>query len=344
MKKMKWVLGALTLAAILLFGVYGASLGPISSDSNDWGAFGSLLGGFFTFVASVFAFGAFYIAHAQLERIENHQKQLEKSLYADRYTNHKKIFMELCTEVEKSCRGRLSLVSPTRLYRKMFPENSLKRCEYVMDSGVASGWVESWNAIDKILLKPKENISRASEAIVNIATLAGSLDVVPVYSGTISEFYFTNGQDRLGYGLHDIYNIHFDLMRAIELLVDFGGRSDNKLNYVTHDKAGTIDLLWRDLLELHNRGGLILDKKNEAAAQLHLMYSEVKSKIEDGFNSVDERNIWERLSAALESSEKLEGYLLNKEAMSDLVVLSGMKVAGVDAYKTALEDFRSNRL
>ena len=115
-----------------LFSTYAAKLPYVSNQHAAWASFGSLLAGFFTLTSTLATVATLlFLARQNREMQKVTQAQLSAMTF-DRYISHRKLFLELLEEQEKSLSNNYRFRDPTLLYNAVFPNNSLYNCELII--------------------------------------------------------------------------------------------------------------------------------------------------------------------------------------------------------------------
>lgn len=99
-----------------------------SSESSNWGDFGSLLSGTFGLLASFSAVATLLVVLAQFKKQNTLiEKQLE-SIEFERYDKHRRIFFEKLESIERIHHQTIRFKNKEELYQLLFPFNSPERC------------------------------------------------------------------------------------------------------------------------------------------------------------------------------------------------------------------------
>ena len=125
-----WIAFIVFIAGVVLFTVYGMSLGPISGEHAAWASFGSLLAGFFTIAATGATIATLlFLAKQNKDMQKVNQAQLE-ALTFERYINHRKLFFEQLKELEITYKNIFRFTNPSHLYQEIFKDNGPHHCEF----------------------------------------------------------------------------------------------------------------------------------------------------------------------------------------------------------------------
>ena len=125
-----WIAFIVFIAGVVLFTVYGMSLGPISGEHAAWASFGSLLAGFFTIAATGATIATLlFLAKQNKDMQKVTQAQLD-TLTFERYINHRKLFIEQLKDLEITHNNSFRFLNPNKLYSNLFPENGPLKCEF----------------------------------------------------------------------------------------------------------------------------------------------------------------------------------------------------------------------
>lgn len=112
-----------------LFSTYAEKLPFVSNEHTAWASFGSLLSGFFTLTGTVATIATLLFLARQNKSMQKvTQAQLDTMTF-ERYISHRKLFIDLLTELEMNCGKVFKFRDPTLLYNSVFPNNSLHHCE-----------------------------------------------------------------------------------------------------------------------------------------------------------------------------------------------------------------------
>lgn len=132
------VVVALALGIVVAIGIlwaYVHFLGPVSLDPDDWGAFGSVVGGAFTLLGSFATIGTLLFLYLQQHRNDTVVAQQLIALTFEQYLSHRKLFFERLEEQSAAFRNEISFPNPERVYNAMFPNNRPNHCEYQISLG-----------------------------------------------------------------------------------------------------------------------------------------------------------------------------------------------------------------
>lgn len=349
-----WTTAILALAFVSTVVVlYCRYLGDISSEPADWGSFGSLLSGLFTLLAVIAAGAAFIVSkeqlsltRVQLDKLVKFQEKQEEALEFERYIKHRELFFQLCLDIEKLSEGRLVFKRVEDLYRNLFPNNTPSKCQVTLDFELEKeidAWACSWRKNQGLLENPQE-AGRAPTIVAGILSLAQSIKVLPSYPCKLNEFYFSESQNYLGLGLYDLLLFHSDMASVIRSLARFCNYNIKGLGGVTLNVAKLIHLLHSDFKALHTKGGLVMEERFNVLTVLHKLYAEcLKHRVYSlGF---DEKQLFERLCASFESSEKMERYLSSVDDIHDkkIYVRIGIDKDLLDSYSGEIKKYRQSQ-
>lgn len=120
------------LPAAVTFWLYRENLGNISHKPDDWGAFGSLLSGMFTYIAAVGTMGTLiFLVYQQGKNNELINRQLALQTF-DEYEKHRKLFFEKLSEIESHYDNEIVFPQRERVYSSIFHMNSPSRMQYTL--------------------------------------------------------------------------------------------------------------------------------------------------------------------------------------------------------------------
>ncbi len=118
------------LPAAATFWLYRENLGNISHKPDDWGAFGSLLSGVFTYIAAVGTMGTLiFLVYQQGKNNELINRQLALQTFEE-YEKHRKLFFEKLTGIESFYEHEISFPHRERVYSSIFHMNSPLTMQY----------------------------------------------------------------------------------------------------------------------------------------------------------------------------------------------------------------------
>ena len=131
--KERWVWIAMVLLIVVLgyflFSTYAEKLPYVSNNHSAWASFGALLAGFFTLTSTLATVATLLFLARQNKGMQQVTQAQLATMTFDRYISHRKLFIELLEEQEKSSSHRYRFSDPTLLYNAVFPQNSLHNCE-----------------------------------------------------------------------------------------------------------------------------------------------------------------------------------------------------------------------
>lgn len=120
--------------AIIALALYYVNLGNISHKPDDWGAFGSLLSGVFTYIAAIGTLGTlFFLVYQQGKNNEIINRQLALQTFEE-YEKHRKLFFEKLAEIESHYNGKIRFPQRERVYSSIFHMNSPSAMHYVLST------------------------------------------------------------------------------------------------------------------------------------------------------------------------------------------------------------------
>ncbi|MBP64064.1 MAG: hypothetical protein CMJ62_21295 [Planctomycetaceae bacterium] len=199
------VLGTSPILITLL--KYNAHLGTYSSNPEDWGAFGSLLGGLFTYLAAVGTIGTLLFLIIQQQRNEQSREKHERLIIQqmdvlafEQYRNHRMMFFDKLNELSKEYNGEIHFPERDRVYSSLFYMNTPRETTFRLSIDAEKG-TRFHDIIDCIakykeisaLLTDYKNGRKITKLLIEIADLNYCLGISlkrPPRSGDI----FFHGQ------------------------------------------------------------------------------------------------------------------------------------------------------
>ncbi|QBR40569.1 hypothetical protein EHF36_07960 [Kerstersia gyiorum] len=338
------------LAGAALFGTYARYLGDISNVPADWGGFGSILGAYFTFLATVAAFFAFYTARQQLESIHQFQKKQEENLNFDRYISHRNLFFQLCGEIESRLDGRIYFYDSAGLYNRLFPNNNPTGCLYVLsleERKEVDSWFNIWGKCNKECAEFVSNNNNKSPVgiITDILFLAGFLKVSHRPKNKISELQFSDGSENIGFGIYDLTGFHRDLGAVLEEISRFSGHKaklDSKEAIVSHE---LVDLLRKFFDWGRADCGIKIVDATPILVDIHYLYRKIQDLLQsESTEHPSMQKVLNNLQNAFESNRKLDSYLLSSIALNDLqIMINRFGASAVKRYSERIIQYQGKK-
>lgn len=207
---LKWLVFA---AALLIVGVlpigwvsweYSTHLGGISKKPEDWGAFGSLLGGLFTYLAAVGTISTlillFYQQHLNEQSQKRHERLLMQQISVlafDQYKNHRQLFFEKLDEISNQYSGKIFFPDRDRVYHSIFHMNNPAQTTFAIPLNEEAGTryhdlsdcVAKYKTISN-LLDNFRNGRNALDLVLAIADLNDCLGVAQKGDPEVGEVLF----------------------------------------------------------------------------------------------------------------------------------------------------------
>ena len=131
------VIGCGILIILVVFTVYGLSLGSLSHEHAAWSSFGSMLAGAFTLFGTTATVGTLLFLNAQFKEQQKVTAKQIQAVTFEQYVNHRKLFFERLKEIEESLDGKIKFKNHDNLYHNIFPQNSPHQCLFTVE--VVSG-------------------------------------------------------------------------------------------------------------------------------------------------------------------------------------------------------------
>lgn len=280
---MWWLLGFAVLVPIFVLAVYGMKLGPVSSQTADWGSFGSVMGGAFTLLSALATIATLLHLYGQQKKAEvrqnatdienekarkNHDDVVKKQISAltfEQYLKHQGAFLERINKMESAFKSKILFSNPEKLYRDIFPNNSPSYCSYITElsggNDKSLGFINDINEvcekIDYYLGYHPDNTD-IYKLISHLYELQESLTLTYQEKEKEGDVFFA-GQ-KIGLNIYDVYSLFLDIQKAANFVMFFSGRKE-----ITFEKKFLIflgDSIYRKVLE-DERVGKIINIYNE---------------------------------------------------------------------------------
>lgn len=130
----KWLVLAVAVGVLPIAFVlreYSTHLGGISTKPEDWGAFGSLLGGLFTYLAAVGTIGTLVFLIIQQQKNEQSREKHERLIIQqmdvlafEQFRNHRMMFFDKLNELSKEYNDEIHFPERDRVYSSFFYMNT----------------------------------------------------------------------------------------------------------------------------------------------------------------------------------------------------------------------------
>lgn len=231
--KERWVWIAMVVLIVILGGAlfltYAVKLPYVSRNHTAWASFGALLAGFFT-LTSTFATVATLLFLARQNK--GMQKVTQAQLAAmtfDRYISHRKLFIELLEEQEKSLGNSYKFRNPTLLYKAIFPNNSLHDCELTAlplfdESGDGANHLgRLWAKLERVkkaLASAAASDEEGHDFILDLIDLRHDLLMVEQQRALREGDVLFNGRAQ-GFNVFMLDNVVLDSVKVANILFDF---------------------------------------------------------------------------------------------------------------------------
>ncbi|MCF1487592.1 hypothetical protein LZ838_09480 [Pseudomonas sp. AA27] len=300
MKLMKYfiysaaIVSVLSAAAILL--LYGNTFHwKLSSLADDWGSFGSLLGGCFTLIGALVTTITFILLRDQQELTAKAlQKQID-SLTFEQYRQHKDEFTKLVEDRTRN--GCLSIPNAIEFYQRIFPRNNptevtLRASTTSMD-GLPSVLGRSIKAIEKILLildghlqqTPTQNLATLMQQTISTLGLKHSKHFNPYGKVTNPDTGIFFYLEQLGTQIHKIEELITEI--AFFGGLHYEGRKIEVIDWRT-PTLKYLELLiekdqYKSTLDPSSRGAIGLIKLSRSATSEQLRH--FKNKVNETLHS-----------------------------------------------------------
>ena len=161
------------LPAAVTFWLYRENLGNISHKPDDWGAFGSLLSGIFTYIAAVGTMGTLiFLVYQQGKNNELINRQLALQTFEE-YERHRKLFFEKLSEIESHYDNEIVFPQRERVYSSIFHMNSPSTMQYALNINE-----DNPNARPKDLIDCLHKYDKISEMLDDYQTFNNCISVI----------------------------------------------------------------------------------------------------------------------------------------------------------------------
>lgn len=280
---MWWLLGFAVLVPIVVLAVYGMKLGPVSSQTADWGSFGSVMGGAFTLLSALATIATLLHLYGQQKKAEvrqnatdienekarkNHDDVVKKQISAltfEQYLKHQGAFLERINKMESAFKSKILFSNPEKLYRDIFPNNSPSYCSYITElsggNDKSLGFINDINEVcEKIdcYLGYHPDNTDIYKLISHLYELQESLTLTYQEKEKEGDVFFA-GQ-KIGLNIYDVYSLFLDIQKAANFVMFFSGRKE-----IAFEKKFLMllgDSIYRKVLE-DERVGKIINIYNE---------------------------------------------------------------------------------
>lgn len=215
----------------------------ISNNANDWSAFGSLLGGVFTFSGALATFLALLIALRQNKRLSSDALQKSKfdekvasenreymkdqkvKMNFEKYKIHLEVFHEILDRIERDCNGDYTFTSRNEIYKNLFPDNSFDFCSTTSDKNKKNpnGCLDILDATKRIEEKLKNKTYQKNFRIFidDISSLKSMMMIVTRRQGKVGDIIAD--RRHIIFNIYDIYNDIDFMATTVNSLLSFCG-------------------------------------------------------------------------------------------------------------------------
>jgi hypothetical protein len=136
-KLFKWLtslaLVAFLVAVAIITFYFINTWGPISSNQNDWASLGSLLSGVFSFLGAIGTIGVMVLGLYQFKELKKQTDEISMLNHFEMFTKHNQIFSDFLVHVESKVVTYYSMPNHFTLYKKIYPNNSIKNLSFQHD-------------------------------------------------------------------------------------------------------------------------------------------------------------------------------------------------------------------
>ena len=248
--KQKWILYATVLLVFIGVAmpvgtliVYAQYMGGISKDAADWGNFGSLISGAFTFLGSVATIATLcFVAFQQINLDERQKKQdveirknQEKhdmvilkqtaALNFEQYLKHRTAFVDLLKKVEADSSITVYFEKKEETYARIFYKNNPTHCDYTVpihSPNQICGDLSDILSARQELKKSMSGERPAKDAPVLVENMLAKL-LISHTSKSSEGDVIIRGQ-KTGFNIYDPYLCFFALDKIINSILFFVGQ------------------------------------------------------------------------------------------------------------------------
>lgn len=229
-------LGILIPLVVLL--IYNHKLGGISNTPDDWGSFGSLLGGIFTLLSAVATLSTLLFLYSQQENTNKIINEQLNTLIFERYLNHRKLFIQMLKEIENSESKKVKFTTPHKTYSSLFPNNGPTSCGYSISLNIQSeapgslkDCLDIFKSINDIF---DDHDRRKTDIIIKIMKLHEYLGYERISS---SEHEITFNDDPIGMGIDELREGLITIEEILNSILEFSG--NNPIEQIHHKIEGS---------------------------------------------------------------------------------------------------------
>lgn len=234
---------------VVVFLVYGLSLGPVSSQTTDWGSFGSVMAGSFTLLGSFATIWTLLFLYSQQAKTEQRQRLIDEenktnqkkhdevvkkqiaSLVFEQYIKHQTVFLEGLQNIEREFKSKINFSNPEKLYREIFPDNKPSYCSYI--SGADGSESEKLGFIYDIKEKC-ESIQYYLGFHPENTNIYGLLCGFFELQEKISITYIEESQEgdvlyayqKTGFNIYGVHDYISDMQKAVNFIMFFSGNNE----------------------------------------------------------------------------------------------------------------------
>lgn len=266
------------LVPIVVLAVYGIKLGPVSSQTTDWGSFGSVMGGAFTLLSALATIATLLHLYGQQKKAEvrqnakdienekaqkNHDNVVKKQISAltfEQYLKHQSAFLERINKMELGFKSKILFSNPEKLYRDIFPNNSPSYCSYTTELAEGDdkslGFISNINEVcEKInyYLGYHPDNTDIYKLVSHLYELQEKLAITYQEKEKEGDVFFA-GQ-KIGLNIYDVYSLILDIQKAVNFVMFFSGRKEIALERKFLILLG--DSIYRKILEDERIGKII---------------------------------------------------------------------------------------
>jgi len=237
--------------------IYAQYMGGISKDPADWGNFGSLVSGAFTFLGSAATIATLcFVAFQQINLDERQKKQdLENrknqekhdmvimkqtaALNFEQYLKHRTAFVSLLKEIEADSIISVRFERKEETYAKIFYKNNPTHCDYTVPIHAPNQFCGDLSDILSVRQELKKSMSGerpAKDAPILVENILAKL-LISHNSASSEGDVIIRGQ-KTGLNIYDPYLCFFALDKIINSILFFVG----------HEKLAPTDLTEKQYL------------------------------------------------------------------------------------------------
>lgn len=305
-----------SLLALGVMTTYFVALGSFSHQADSWAAFGSVLSAAFTLLATFATLATLItVLNQQKAQADINQKQAEineeqlKATRFQQYINHRSLFKERLTDLEKDLVKPFQFHSLDVLYEKLFPMNSPFYFSYHANSGSdkTDSIDDLSNTIDSLVEKVIKHLlgNYSNDLAFTIFEVADKLHLVYRGPKLIGNLIFR--QIDTGVNIYKPEEAVKAIENAFNNLASFTGKNRKKDIYLGVSSRVIRDFFISEYNSVSKRNDLLADKTGYGIADLESIFL-LSDSIRDEKNVRALPRTYEYLEELFNSCEKIQLY------------------------------------